>query len=140
MVVIIKSKEALSFPALNRLALKSIYEPQNMTMTEETQLHQSIVNWANHLEVRRDLVRAKGIPDFEVGSVDYEYQICLEVIGSLLKKNEDGGLEQRKESFKRHNIDYKKFHRLPESYKAEDFARGQAILEEHKKTNPEDYE
>ena len=63
----------------------------------------------------------------------------LQIIGAELYKDEEGQLDKRKEMFARHGISYKKFYRLPEAYDIKEFAKGQEILEQHKRDNPEDY-
>ena len=135
----IKNKKVVNLTVLFRLALKSIYDKKNLTFHEESELHQSIVNWQNHLALQLDLVKAQGFTGFVDGSIDSENQMALEIIGSFLFQDSEGKLDERKELFKRHNIDYRKFHRLPEAYKPEDFIKGKQTLEEHKRTNPEDY-
>jgi len=114
-VIITKYKDALPFPALNRLALKKIYEPEKMTKEEETQLMESIVNWKNHLDLKHDM----GMFDTD----DREDENMLGLICWNLKRDEDGELDKRKEWFKKHGIDWRKFHRLPEAYQESDFAK-----------------
>ena len=136
-IITIKNKEVLTLPTLLRVALKSIYDKKHLTFTEEKQMHESVVKWKNHLDLRLDLNHGKM---FEEGTVDSERQIALEIIGSLLHQDASGKLDKRKEMFKSHGINYKKFHRLPEVYDIKDFEKGKEILKEHMRTNPEDYE
>jgi len=130
MLIQIRNKEALSLPALFRLALKSIYDHKNLTFTEEKQLHESVINWKNHLEVKRDI-------GFSAEDETNEYQLLI--VADLLQKDMDGMFDKRKELFARHQIDYKKFYKLPEAYDVKDYIKGQATLKEHMRTNPEDY-
>ncbi len=126
----IKNKDVLALPVLFRVALKSIYDKKHLTAKEQTEMEDSIIKWQNHLELRRDI---------GFTAVDEEHQMALEIIGSLLYEDSEGKLDRRKELFKRHNIDYRKFHRLPEAYKPVDFQRGQEALKDHMRTNPEYY-
>lgn len=132
MIITIKNKPVLNLPSLLRIALKSIYDTKNLTNQEEDFMQKSIVNWQKHLQLQRDIGR--------FGIVQKENQITLEYIGNLLYQNSMGKMEDRKVTFANHNIDYRKFYRLPEAYKPEDFVKAQEALEEHKRTNPEDYE
>ena len=113
-LVIVKNKTALDLPSLLRLVLKTIYETSKITSQDEDTIMCSMIDWKNHLDFQRE----SGF-----GIIDEENQISLEYIGKLLKDNMDGRLDKRKELFIRHGIDYKKFYRLPGSWKPEDFER-----------------
>lgn len=136
MLIIANNKTVLDFPSMLRIALRYIFEPHNVNSLEMRQLQESIISWQNHINLRKEmsLDTLKG----EVADQEYD-EICLEYIGGILYDNETGKLERRKGLFRKHNIDWKKFYRLPEAYKKEDFYRAQHIAEEHKRTNPEDY-
>ena len=131
MLIQVKSKDAIAIPFLFRLVLKSIFDSDNLKPGEEAQIRDSVVNWKNHLDLKKDI---------GMDAIDEENLFGLQIIATLLKGEEEGKFEKRKETFKRHKIDYKKFYRLPESYKMADFYRGQDILKEHMRTNPEDYQ
>ena len=133
-LIIMNNEDVLEIPQLLRLALKSIYEKKRFTFNEERQLHKSIIHWADTFKLKKELS-----PIGELNAVDDEGQMGLEIIAGLIQQDANGEFEARKELFRRHNIDYKKFHRLPESYRPEDFKRAQRHLEDHKRTNPEDY-
>jgi len=136
MVVIIKNKEVRPLEVIWRTALKCIFAPRSLKIGERREMEEDIIKWANHLELRREL--AGGM--LQPGTIDHMQQTALELIGNELKKDMDGKLEKRKALFIRHGIDYRKFYRLPEAYKEEDFVKGQQALEKHKLTNPEDYQ
>ena len=136
-LVKIKNKEALSLPHLWRVALKSIYDKKHLNFKEEKQMHESVILWTNHIELRRDM---NGGEKFFDGSVDAENELKLQLIGMELYRDSKGEFDKRKELFRKHKIDYMKFYRLPEAYTNKDFAKGQEALNEHKRTNPEDYE
>lgn len=136
-LIIAKNKTVLDFPSMLRIALRYIYEPHNVSAVEVRQMQESIISWQNHINMRKEisLDTLKG----EVADQDGD-EICLEYIAGILYDNDIGKLEKRKEFFRMHNIDWRKFYRLPEAYKQEDFYRADAIAEKHKKDNPEDYE
>ncbi len=127
----VKHKEALSLPVLFRLVLKSIYDRKNFTASEGVKMMDSVLNWKDHIEIREDM---------GMDAVDRENQYRLGIIAMLLKEDEEGKFEGRKQTFQDKGINYKKFYGLPEAYVPEDFVKGQQALEEHKRTNPEDYE
>ena len=133
-LILINKDDILEMPQLLRLALKSIYEKKRFTFNEERQLHKTVLHWYDYLKNAKEIS-----PINKLNAVDEECEMGLMIIASLLKQDELGEFDQRKDLFKRHNIDYKKFHRLPEAYTAKDFKEAQHHLEEHKKTNPEDY-
>lgn len=129
-LLLVKNKKILDLPAVWRLALKLVYEPENMSLSEQQQMKESIVSWKQHLDLRKE---------FGFNAVDEENQCRLELIAKLLKDDQEDLLLKRKITFKVHNIDYKKFYRLPEAYTKQDFINGQKTLEKHKKENPEEY-
>ena len=97
-LILVKNKEVATLSYLFRLVLKNIYEPGNMSSNEEYLMQHSIVWWNKKLD--KTWLEKENI----------------EKLGAALKKNEDGGFEKRKKSFSDKGIDYRKFHRLPESY------------------------
>ena len=131
----VKKRKAMTLPLLWRTALKSIYEPKRVLLVERGEMERSIVDWANHLEYEKDKNGGVLMP----GTPSHEHQLMLEIIGSELKKDMAGELDNRKEQFRRWNIDYRKFYRLPNSITQKDIAEGQKSLKEHMITNKEDY-
>ena len=97
MIIKIRNKKVAGLPYLMRLVLKAVYEPENMSLEEETMMQHSLISWANK-------------------AIKYEgEQQIIDNMGWMLKKNEEGFFDKRKASFKEHGIDYKKFHRVPEA-------------------------
>lgn len=129
-LIIVKNKQALDIPSLKVYVLKYIYERETMKPDQIRLMMESVTNWKDHLEYKRSI---------GMSAVDEENQIILEAIGMLLYKDQNGDLDERKEQFKRHGIDYKKFHRLPGAVTNEDLIRGQMALEQARKANPQDY-
>jgi hypothetical protein len=127
-IIKIKSKEVVPMPQLFRLALKFIYDKVHMSLTEAQQMEDSVINWANAIKLKEDL-----------GSSEYEnekYQLGF--IAMLLKQNDEGKLDERKKMFKKFNISYGKYYRLPEFYHPSDFIRAQAEYEKLCRINPEE--
>ena len=94
----VRHTQVASLPLLWRLTLKSIYEPDKLTLDQEYLLKHSFIYWVKKIDKNED------------------EQYCLEFMADLIKQDSDGKLKERKHTFKIHNIDYRKFHRLPEAY------------------------
>ena len=97
MLVRTVNKTVATLPALYRLVLKQIYEPKNLSLTDEYMMKQSFISWANK------------------ASKNEEEQYVLCHLAKLIQDNEAGKFDIRKASFKENGIDYKRFHRLPEA-------------------------
>lgn len=130
-LILTKSKTVLSIPALQRIVLKSIYLPKNMTLLDEAQMQHSIVSWRENLDMKKNYKI--------MTAVDEENLIALEEMAWLIKENQEGRLDNRKKLFKDRGIDYQKFHRLPGSVSEEDRARAQNDLEKLMAEKPEEY-
>jgi len=94
----VRTRKAASLQELIRLVLKHIYDIKNMSLAEEDLMKRSFINWNNKIDIH-----------------PWE-KILICKFAKLIKDDEDGKFEKRKLLFKEKNIDYKKFHRLPESY------------------------
>ena len=91
-----EKKLVCSMQYLSRLVLLYIYNKKSMKKSDIGMMQRSIVAWANKADI---------------SSIEAER---LDRIGWILKENADGKLELRKELFKRHKINFMKFHRMPE--------------------------
>ena len=96
MLIKVKNQETVSLPALVRLALKYVYERKSMSAAEERTMMEGIVAWNKHVLI-----------------TEREKELLMR-IAWFLDKAKNGGFERRKELFKKHKIDYRKFHRQPE--------------------------
>ena len=96
-ITIIKRKNVAGLQYLKRLVLKSIYEPKQMSSKERGLMEYSFVWWNKKLNL-----------------LDIE-MVFLERLAWMVKHNNDGGFERRKEIFARCGINYKKSHRLSEA-------------------------
>jgi len=96
MIIKVKNKIAVSLPYLARLVFKSVYEPRNMSLDEETAMQDSFVKWSKNAMITSD------------------EQETLEKLAKVVKNNQEGKYDVRKAMFKEHDIDYRKFHRFPE--------------------------
>ena len=90
-----KHKFVLPLPKLAVFALRSIYDRKSMSSEDIGLMEKSIVDWSNKIDITDEELKQ------------------LQMIGKVLKSNEEGKLEERKELFKKHNINWAKFHRLP---------------------------
>ena len=81
---------------LSRLVLKHIYDKKNMSPSDVALMQRSIVFWTKKI------------------APSDEETYSLQRIGWVLKKDSEGKLERRKELFLQHNIDYLKFHKMPQ--------------------------
>lgn len=129
----IRNHKVYDIQTLFRIVLKKIYEPEKMTSMEFDMMMSSINDWTNHIRLMGE--NKNGM----LSAIQNEQKIMLEYIGNLLYEDEEGRYDNRKQMFAEKKIDYKKFHRLPESYKPEDFHEANRHLEEHKKRHPEYY-
>jgi hypothetical protein len=129
-LIIIKNKEALEMTTLMRYALAYIFERESMTPDQIRSMQESIVNWQKHFEYKKEL---------GLSAVEEELLVSLENTCWLLNKNEKGELEDRKELYRNHGIDYRKVHNLPGAHKPVDFHNANVALDQAKQENPEDY-
>ena len=79
---------------LGELCLKHIYDTKSMTFEDTDNMQRGIMAWDQNR--------------FKTESQEtYLLKLC-----QIMKKNDDGKLENRKKLFADKNVDYKKFHRL----------------------------
>lgn len=146
----VKTKQVLSIPHLFRAILKHIYKPEDMSFAEEREMMDSFNNWKNAIAIEKEklaIVRAAdfklfGILDDSVSPNTHKYaeeEYHMERMAEMLANNLAGLYDERKINFKEKDIDYRKYHRLPEAYVTQDFAEGQAALATHEKMFPEYY-
>ena len=90
----ISSNYLMSLRKLSRLVLKYIYENKKVTLKEKDNMMQGIMCWDQN--------------KFKSES----QELMLQKLAGILKKNDEGKLENRKKLFSDKDIDYKKFHRL----------------------------
>ncbi len=129
-IIQVKKRSVLDLPSLFRQVLKSVYDLESMTPMEFDQMMDSLEGWTNHHKMKREL---------GLNTADVESMVAVKEMLLMLKANREGKYDQRKAQFKEKGIDYKKFHRLPESFTAKDFNEGQEHLTKHKKDNPGEY-
>lgn len=121
-----KNKKAADLPYLYMLVMRSIYERHTMRADELRLMEESIVNWAQKIELDKTMQRAD---DREI--------ILLEILGKLLKQDLDGAFDDRKKLYKQHKIDWRKAERVPGANTPEDILKAQQMYQEYKKQNPE---
>jgi len=125
-LIIIKNKEAYDLNTLARTALRSVYEPGKMSASDVRMMEQSVVNWAQKIELDRTLQR-----------VNDQEEYLLQRIGYILKRNEEGGFKERIEFFKKHSINWRKYHRFSDAYTIEGRIKALEELAKWNKRNPE---
>lgn len=128
-LIVVKNKKVLSIPALQRVVLKSIYQPKNLSYQDRTEMEHSIVTWKQSLDMKQKYKI--------MNAIDEECLIQLQEICFLIRENEEGRLDGRKEMFLRNGIDYRKFHKLEEAFEKKDFVVAAAMKKEYDEKNPE---
>ena len=116
----VKERTVLTIPSLFRQALRSVYELETMTVPEYDQMIESLDGWTKHFKLKYEGLMG-------LNSLDEENKEAIKQILIFIKQGQEGKLDQRKLMFKEKNIDWRKFHRLPESYTPADFAEGREI-------------
>ena len=97
-----------------RLVLKKIYTPDKLKTGDEYCIENGIERWYTIVKKHNvKLADAFGDVAFEQavgrrGSIIDEIEYQLQLMCALLVKDEKGLLEEKKETYKRHNIDYRK--------------------------------
>jgi len=89
-IAIVKNKQVASLSEMHRLALKRIFDKQNITYDEETLLDVSLEHWPKKAVLEPEEKRQ------------------LKIITQALIDNEDGKFYWLKEEMIRHGIDYRK--------------------------------
>lgn len=143
-IIQVKKKNVLAVQYLLRAVLKFIYDENNMGPAEIREMQESIITWDSAIKIENEKLATIQAADVKVFgrklTVTHRYseeQIILQKLASLLVDNQSGKLDTRKRLFKEKNIDYRKFHRLPEAYKKEDFVKAAIEKKEYDKINPE---
>lgn len=117
---------------LYRMVLKFVYAPHEMSNKEIDMMTESLIGYRKGIKWAQD--------NDMMGTIDEEIEINIKAMEEILREDKSGELDEQKELFRKHNIDYRKFHRLPEAYTPEDFIKGAEALKETMKQNPQDYE
>lgn len=92
--IIVKNRLVATLPYLNYLVLRYIYEKDQMSKEDKVVMMQSVISWSKKVDITED------------------QRICLGYICTLLEKEERGDFAERKDSFRKHGINWRKFHRL----------------------------
>lgn len=127
-LLFVQPSDLMSLEKLSREVLCEVYEPEKKTYYERRAMHDAIVRWHKKIEAKRWRV------EFVGGKLeDQEEWLTLASFAKMLRDNERGDFDDRKKLFKDKKIDWRKFHRLPEAYTAEDFHKGKQIGRESDK-------
>ena len=93
--IYIKNKYVLPLHQIAIYTIRYVYAKDTLTSAEIGLMQKSIVDWTNKLDLSEDDL------------------YTLQTIAKFLKQDADGKLEDRKETFKKHGINFMKFHRMP---------------------------
>ena len=96
MLINVKNKFVAPLHLLARLSIKYVYDRKHMDVKDVKLMKDSVVSWSKKIDIT-------AVEQFD-----------LMRIGSFLQKDEDGKFDQRKEDFRKHDIKWGKFHRLPD--------------------------
>ena len=113
----------IGLPELKRLVLKSIFDFKHMSKSE---WHLMEWTFEQYLNLLNGMIIESAVGD--------EMRIQLELMALQLRMDQEGKYDKRREEFKAHGIDYKKFYRLELPTK-EEILKAQANLEEWNKKN-----
>jgi hypothetical protein len=127
------------------LALKKVYDPDKLKSGDEYLIEHNIEKWYQIVKQHNvKLQDAFGDVAFQQavgrrGSITDEIEYQLQLMSKLLVDDEKGLLDSKKETFKRHKIDYRKVleyrNIFPECWPSKkDYAKAQ----EYKKINDKD--
>ena len=94
MLIKVKNREVAGIRYLTRLVLTYIYEKDKMRADEINLMQHSIVSWNKKI------------------FLDPDIKFFIQKMGWMLKKDEEGWFDSRKELFKEKGIDWRKFHKL----------------------------
>lgn len=152
-LILIKDRPKISMTKLMFLTLKWIYEEQTMPAQEVDQLHEGFVFWSDYFKWLKDAnicVACNGTrfrfggpcmdcsgQGFVMSMAEKNLNDRLMEAAKLYQLNADGEFNKRKEMFKAHNIDWRKFHKLPGAVTAEDKHRAAEMKAEYNKNNRE---
>ena len=91
----VKNHFVASLSKIAILAVRTVYNRKGLTSEENGLMERSIVHWSNKIDISEEDLHT------------------LQLIGKFLKQDENGEFEDRKETFKKHGINFMKFHRMP---------------------------
>ena len=146
--IIVRTGERIEIRDLWRMVLKFVFAEWTCDYGTRQKIENYILNWYEFIE-KYEIAKANnfGVTESDANPVgmkgnyidETKYQI--QKMAQLLRDNERGDLECRKETYRRHGIDYRKTllygFAFPEMYK--DYEGAQRALEQNKKERPEDY-
>jgi len=90
-----KNRYVLPLHQIAISAIRYVYAKKGMSSEDVGLMQKSIINWTNKIDLNED------------------DRYTLQTIAKFLKKDEQGEFEDRKDTFKKHGINFMKFHRMP---------------------------
>jgi len=124
--------KSINVYTLLRMVQTMVYRPESMKLVEFDIIHRSIS------QLKKGFAWARQ-ENISMGAVEQEAENVLMEIEDLILQDSSGELDLRRELFRKHGIDYRKFCHWPEVYKPEDFIRAQEELKKTMESNPEEY-
>jgi hypothetical protein len=134
-LIIVKNMTVADLPSLTKLVLRFVYEPEKMSLDEIHLMQESVQGWIKKTKLARENNILTSIND--PNSLDNEAEYILGRINWMLQKDARGEFNARKQLFKEHKIDWRKFHNLPNSRTKEDYTKANAMKAEYDKKYPE---
>ena len=146
--IIIKTGERIEIRDLWRLVLRFVFNEGSCGMTVQSQIESNILNWNEFVSKfkaaklnRFGTTESDSQPVGKKGSYIDEVECQIQAMAYLLVRNEKGELESKKDTYRRHAIDYRDCAEwswaFPERQK--NYKRGQDALERNMRDRPEDY-
>jgi hypothetical protein len=133
-----------------RLVLRFVFAEGTCGMSTQSQIEQNLLNWKEFV----DRAKAAKIDKFGTTETDSEpvgkkgtyideVETQIQAMAYLLVCNEKGELESKKDTYKRHQIDFRDTAEwgwaYPERWKHKNYKGAQRALEQNMKDNPELY-
>lgn len=144
--IIIKTGERMEIRDLWRLVLRFVFAEGTCGMTVQSQIESNILNWNEFVSKfkaaklnRFGKTESDDAPIGKKGSYIDEVECQIQAMAYLLVRNEKGELESKKDTYKRHKIDYRDTAEwsfaFPERKK--DYKGAMRALEQNRKDHPE---
>ena len=148
--IIIKTGERMEILDLWRLVLRFVFAEGTCDMTVQGKIESSIVNWSDFVAKSKKAkldrfgsTETDSAPVGKKGTWIDEVETQIQAMAYLLVKNEKGELESKKDTYKRHNINYQDTVEwgwaFPERMKYKNYKGAQRALEQNMKDRPEYY-
>ena len=148
--IIIRTGERMEIRDLWRLVLRFVFARSVCDYGTKSTIENHLCNWSEFVNKaktakidRFGVTESDSAPVGKKGNYIDEVECQIQAMSYLLVQDEKGDLESKKDTYKRHQIDYRKTREwgwaFPEFEKQKDYKGAQRALEQNMKDNPEDY-